>query len=87
MSDVNISVRMDRRLHDRLRRTASLTGRRISDVVRAAVESHCADVLENQRADIALRRYVGALSSLEPGNSGRVDEVVLEILERSEGRP
>jgi hypothetical protein len=81
MAETHLSVRVTQRQHRKLKQAASISGERVSQFIRDAVDEKCDRVLNTQTLDVLLADYVGSLSSEKPGSSGRSEEVFGEILE------
>jgi hypothetical protein len=75
------TVRLDRRLRDRLRRAAKLTLRTESDLIRRAVERQCDEVLSG-RAEDPLADLIGSVQGDGSGYSRRTSRAFGEILVR-----
>ena len=88
MKSTHVSVRLDPQLYGKLSRAIELSGRKSSELLRRALEKECDEILKGQTAADRLEKYIGRLASERPGNSGRIREVMTEILEerRKSGR-
>jgi predicted DNA-binding protein len=79
------TVRLDRRLRERLRRAARMTGRTESDLIREAVEGKCDDVLSGGMAD-RLADVIGSVRGDGSGYSRRTHELFGQELVREAQR-
>ena len=79
------TVRLDRRLRDRLRRAARATSRTESDLIREAVERQCNEVLTGARGE-PLADLIGSVRGDGSGYSRRTSRVFGELLLKEAGR-
>lgn len=81
MSDTSITVRLPPPLKHKIQRAARLHGIGVSDLIREAAEEKSEALLQTETLADALKDYVGAFEGSASGSSGRVDEVIMEMLE------
>lgn len=80
------TVRLDRRLRERLRRAARVTSRTESDLIREAVERRCEEVLKG-RVEEPLADLIGSVRGDGSGYSRRTSRRFGELLLTEKRRP